>query len=210
MPKKLVIQAAFRYIDANGQRRRAFRGETINISKKEADRGELLGVFGTPSDLVPTGPDEGVVDLPSESPTGTPVVPLVSKAAILEAALRERLGVEPGANEAAVLAALDAALAGPQTPTDTDPPQTAAAAPTVVNLPPHPDDAAQGADEGEPGDPDEDDEGQADGAGVVQVERPPLSATKKRWEDYAVSQGMPAGEAKAKQKPDLIALYGGA
>lgn len=211
MPKKLVVHAAFRYVDANGQRRRAFRGDTITVSKKEADRGDALGVFGTPADLVPPGLDEGVVDLPAESPTSTPVVPHISKASILEGALRDRLGVEPGANEADVLAALDQALAKTQTPAEAEPSPPASAEPVVVNLPPVADTGDQEEEPVTAGAAEEDqaDEGQADETAANQVERPPLSATKERWEAYAVSQGMPAGEAKAKKKPDLIALYGG-
>jgi hypothetical protein len=204
MPKKLVVHAAFRYTDTAGQRRRAFRGETINISKKEADRGDALGVFGTAADLVPVALDEGVVDLSAESPTTTPVVPLVSKASILEGALRERLGVEPGASEADVLAALDQALDQAQTATGPDDEAEAGSggtlppAPTgddvmVVHLPPP-------AAEDEPAEEEttEADEGP-----------PPLSATKERWVTYAVKRGMPAGEASAKSKADLITLYGG-
>lgn len=220
MPKRLVIHAAFIYTDSQTkQRRRAFRGETINVAGKDLERGTKHGAFGTEADLAPAGLDEGVVDLSEQPPTGTPLVPHVSKTAVLQAALRDRLGVEPGASEADVLAALDTALGKAQAPAETG----TAPAPLVeepspgivtVNLPAVESDDDQqddqrDDDEGEPSDEDGDDEGQADVGDAVQVERPPLSATKKRWEIFAVSQGMPAGEAAAKKKEDLIQLYGG-
>lgn len=228
MPKKLVIQAAFRYVDADGQRRRAFRGDTINVSRKEADRGERLGVFGTAADLAPTGLDEGVVELSADQPTSTPVVPLVSKSALLEAALRERLDVEPGASEADVLRALDEALAKAQTPDEpvTLPTPAVAAEPGGTIPPPAPgtitvnlpgdesEDEPQPGDQGEPAVSDEDDEGLADAADsddgdqAAPMARPPLTATVATWRKFAVGQGMTEGEAKAANKPDLIARYG--
>lgn len=212
MPKKLVIHALFTYTDPSSkQRRTAFRGDTINVSKEDAARGERFGAFGTAADLVPAGLDEGVVDVPSQEPTGTPVVPLVSKASILEGALRDRLGVEAGATEADVLAALDQALAQaqstPEPDADTQPavgdtqpaggattqpaPEAAAGEVTVGNVPPAAEDEL------------------AEETGEVDEGPPPLAATKDRWEAYAVKKGMPVGEAAAKKKADLIALYGG-
>lgn len=213
MPKRLVIHALFTYTDPSSKRRRtAFRGEVINVGKEDLARGERFGAFGTEADLVPPGLDEGVVDLPAQEPTGTPVVPLVSKSAVLEAALRERLSVEPGANEDQVLAALDAALAKAQQPTETPTqqgPELAAAGdpgnPVIVNLPPTADDGTGEIVEEEPttaSDEPADDSDADEGP-------PPLAATKDRWVAYAVKKGMAPGEASAKNKADLIALYGG-
>lgn len=118
MPKKLVIHGSFRYTDSNGQKRRAFRGDTINVSRKDAERGDRAGAFGTPADLVMPGLDESVVELAAQPPNTTPAVPMVSNAALLEAALRERLGVEAGASQGDVLRALDTALTAASTPVD--------------------------------------------------------------------------------------------
>lgn len=222
MAKRLVIHALFTYTDpATKNRRTAFRGETINVGKEDQARGEKFGAFGTEADLAPAGLDEGVVDLQAQDPTGTPVVPHVSKAAILEGALRQRLGVEPGASEAQVLAALDQALtkapaqadaaagdtgAAPQE--ETTAPELRPAGQTIVALPPMPGDDVLGqpAGQGEPAEPAEVEEGQA---AAAEPQQPPLTATTERWRAYAVEMGMPAGEAAAMKKPDLVKKYTG-
>lgn len=227
MPKKLVIHSSFRYIDASGQRRRAFRGETINVSKKEADRGDSFGAFGTPSDLAPPALDEGVVDLSPGTATSTPVVPLVSQSTHLEASLRERLNIEPGAPVQDVMQALDEALTKAQTPAEpvTLPPVVAAEpggtipppvpGTVIVNLPgDESEEEPRPGDQGEPAVEDEDDEGLDDAADdgtsdqAAPMARPALTATVGTWRKFAVTQGMTEGEAKAANKPDLIARYG--
>lgn len=234
MPKRTVIHAAFRYTDTNGQRRRAFRGDVINVSRKDAERGDRAGAFGTAADLVAPGLDEGVVDLSAQLPTTTPVVPLVSNAALLEAALRERLGVEAGASQGDVLRALDTALvqaqAAPDPGTapataeqtapggsipapapDAVPAALSAGGEIVVELPPGgelADEAPADDQAGQPGDG-VDDEGLAEADDQVGgVPRPPLAAKVEKWRAYAVDQGMDEAEAAKASKADLIGTYG--
>jgi hypothetical protein len=228
MAKRLVIHALFTYTDpSTKQRRTAMRGELINVGREDQARGEKFGAFGTEADLVPPGLDDGVVEVPAQEPTGTPVVPHVSRAAILEGALRQRLGVEPGATEAQVLAALDQALTKAPAGTTAEPATPTPGEPVIVNLPAPGDggtlpDRQPGSDTvpavlsdgGELVD-----EGQADGAEsesdadaaapAVRLERPPLAATKDRWEAFAVQEGEDPGQAKAMSKKDLQVKYGG-
>jgi hypothetical protein len=221
MVKKLVIHALFVYTNKQKQRSTAYRGDTIDVTGQDLERGTKFGAFGTQADLVPKGLDEGVVDLAAADPTGTPVVPAVSRSAIVETVLRERLGLEPGATESQVVAALDAAMAKakeepkpaeppapPSSPTLAEPP--APVEPVIVNLPPVPDDDAATADQDDSGAAEVEDEGQADAVEQTPtVEPPPQSAVKARWEAHAVLMGMTEGEAKAASKQDLIAKYGG-
>lgn len=223
MVKKLVIHASFIYTDRQTkQRTRAYRGDTIDVGKEDAERGAKFGAFGTPADLVPKDLDEGVVDLAADVPTGTPIVPHVSQGARVEAVLRERLGLEAGATESDVVAALDAAIAKAQEQKaeegKTEPAQPSAPAPAepvIVNLPESTADGDGTADLGDSGPGSGDDEGQAaepvgDQAAEEEGEGPPpMSAVKARWVAYAVGKGMPEGEANAASKQDLIAKYGG-
>lgn len=216
MVKKLVIHASFTYTDkATKQRARAFRGDTIDVGKEDAERGTKFGAFGTPADLVPKEPDEGVVDLAADEPPGTPIVPLVSRSAILEAVLRERLGLAADATEADVVAALDTAMAKAKeepTPAEASAPPTppTPVEPVIVNLPPTSEDDDGNADQAVPTEAEVEDEGLAVVAEQTPtVEPPPQSAVKARWEAHAVLMGMTEGEAKATSKQDLIAKYGG-
>jgi hypothetical protein len=230
MVKKLVIHSAFRYKDPKTKTfQRAYRGDTIDVGKEDAERGTRLGAFGTIEDLQPRGLDEGVVELEQQGPTTTPVVPHISQGDRVEAVLRERLHLDPGATEADVVAALDAAIdkAAAKEETPAQPSTTPKAEPVIVNLPPPGDGGtipdhqpstdtipAVLSDGGELVD-----EGQADGAEsesdadaaapAVRLERPPLAATKDRWEAFAVQEGEDPGQAKAMSKKDLQVKYGG-
>lgn len=226
MVKKLVIHSAFRYRDPKTKTfQRAYRGDRIDVTKEDAERGEKNGAFGTPEDLLPSGLDEGVVDLTPEAPMTTPVVPHISQGARVETVLRERLGLEPGASEADVLAALDTAIdkaAAKETPAE--PVTPAPGEPVIVNLPgdqpggtipAHEPDAdsvpAVLSDGGELVESDQaGDDSQAVAEPGGRLERPPLAALRERWEAFAVQEGEDPGQAKAMSKQALQAKYGGA
>lgn len=226
MVKKLVIHSAFRYRDPKTKTfQRAYRGERIDVSKEDAERGEKNGAFGTPEDLLPSGLDEGVVELEPQEPTSTPVVPHISQGARVEAVLRDRLKLDPGASEADVVAALDAAIdkaAGKEKAPA--PPQPTG--PVIVNLPEPDEPAPSGgtlperqpgtdsipavlSDGGELVDEDQAAEAESADTAPIHLERPPLAATKARWEAYAVQEGEDPGQAKAMSRSALQAKYGG-
>lgn len=223
MVKKLVIHASFTYTDkVTKKRTRAYRGDTIDVDKADAERGTKFGAFGTPADLAPKELDEGVVSLDADVPTGTPIVPHISQGARVDAVLRERLGLDTDATEADVVAALDAAIAKAQEQKAEEgeggapPSPPAPVEPVIVNLP-QPAEGDGTADLGGSGTGDGDDEGQAaeltgdQGAADAEEEGdgpPPMSAVKARWVKYAVSKGMAEGDANAASKQDLIAKYG--
>jgi hypothetical protein len=220
VPKRLVIHGLFRYTDSSTkQLTTAYRGEVINVSGKDLERGEKHGAFGTKADLVPKL-DEGVVELPAEVQGGTPVVPHVARASRVDAVLRDRLNLPLDATEADVVAALDAAIAKAQEQKAEEPAQPSTPAPVepvIVNLPQSTTEGDGTADLGDSGTGSGDDEGQAaeftgdQGAADAEEEGqgpPPLSAVKARWVAYAVGKGMPEGEANAASKQDLIAKYG--
>jgi hypothetical protein len=233
MPKRLIIHALFNYTDPQTKlRATAYRGDTINVSGKDLERGTKGGAFGTAADLVPKALDEGTVDLAADEPTGTPIVPLVSRSAILETVLRERLSLPADATEADVVAALDAAMAkakeedpGTAEPVETPAPPSppAPVGPVIVNLPDTVEEETSGGTmPPHEADPDSVPAVISDGGEIVEhegqavvteqtptVEPPPQSALKARWEAHAVAMGMTEGEAKAASKQDLIAKYGG-
>lgn len=240
MAKKLVIHALFTYTDpATKTLARAYRGDTINVTGKDLERGMKHGAFGTAADLAPPV-DEGVVDPTPDA--STPLVPHVAQGVRIEAALRDRLGLEPGATESDVVTALDEALAKAKAANEDlgtapapEPAQISAppapVEPVLVNQPPA---EATGYDEGDlpptgehvvvndTGEPeavhtadqlvpvpDAGDDGGQAVPAEARLERPLNTAVKAKWEAFAVQEGMAAGEAKAASKQDLIAKYGG-
>lgn len=68
MPQRTLGVALWDYRDHDGRRRRAYYGQTINLTADEITRGERAHVFTTPAD---TDTSEPIVPAPATPPTDT-------------------------------------------------------------------------------------------------------------------------------------------